>query len=92
MWADIIYQGEIDAARTWIYVLGSAAAVAVFGVVMVLWSWVYGALYGVCTFALGLWIADRRSLRMWEELDSLSWPERKVKASEIVRRKRNSAG
>ena len=40
---------------------------------------------------VGEWLATEVSMAMWWAWEALSWDQRKVKASEIIRRQRNSA-
>lgn len=49
-----------------------------------------GEMKAVQEFA-GEWLADDISLAMWWAWEALTWDQRKVKASEILRRQRNSS-
>ena len=88
--ADMIYVGEIDRVRKVTVLVSVAPGVLAFSLKFG-GSWLTALLVGSVVLGAGVAIAFDIHRNAWRWWDSLSWDQRKVKASEIIRRQRNFA-
>ena len=89
--ADMIVVGEIDDNRKAMMWLSVAVGFFAFCLCMVTDPWNTSAASGLLVGGLGIGISFESAHQEFRTYDALSWNQRKVKASEILRRQRNSA-